>query len=409
MTNRRDFLRTGFCSGAVFSFGGLPPSFLTQAAAAEHQAADTVLVVLQLSGGNDGLNTVVPFQHPVYRASRPTLRISAADVLPINDELGFHPAARGLADLWEDNKLSIIQGVGYAQPNRSHFESMDIWHSCVRKTASREHGWLGRFLDQSGQNSKTSDTPAIHLGKEKLPFALMAKNTPPTSIRSIDRFRLEDNGNTNQRKLVHKIGNQQRGNGNDLLNFVQSGTSSALEVSERIRQARSAYKAAVAYPDNELAEKLKIVAQLIDAGLSTRIYYVTLNGFDTHARQANGHAALLKTVASSVAAFIQDVAARSHGDRVALLAFSEFGRRVKENASKGTDHGTAAPVFVAGNRIKPGLVGPMPDLTDLDQGDLKFHTDFRRVYSAVLQNWLSSDARQILNGSFQPVDIFQKS
>lgn len=408
MTTRRSFLKTTIGTSAVVSLGAVAPRILLRACAADARPnAESVLVVIQLSGGNDGLNTVAPFTETVYREARPTLAVRSQDALKIDGSLGFHPAAKGMAELLENDRLAIVQGVGYPNPNRSHFESMDIWHSCRRKTSVRHDGWLGRFLDAT-QQGKAVNLPAVHLGKEKQPLALVSRNIPVPSITSVDRFRLQDAGQ-DLRKAVAEIGSAGASSGDDLLGFVQSSTGSALSASEKIEAATGNYKTDIVWPESGLAGKLKTVAQLIDSGLKTRIYYVTLDGFDTHSRQSDAHAALLRELSSALDAFVRDIDQHGHGNRVLTVAFSEFGRRLKENASEGTDHGAAAPVFLAGNRVKPGLIGRHPSLTDLDDGDVKFHTDFRQVYATVLDGWLGVESASILDGRFQPVTALKNS
>jgi uncharacterized protein (DUF1501 family) len=405
MTTRRDFLRSSLGTSAVVSIGAAAPQFLLQAGAADSKSNDeTILVMVQLSGGNDGLNTVAPFTQEAYRKARPKLAIRADDSLKINSSYGFHPAAQGLSNLLENNRLAIVQGVGYANPNRSHFESMDIWHTCQRKTAVRSDGWLGRFLD-SDRKGDALDIPAIHLGREKQPLALSSQDIRVPSVTSLDRFRLKD-GAEQLRKTVTNI-TKTASPGDDLLGFVQTSTGSALSASKQIEAASGRYKTGITYPESGLAKKLKTVAQLIDSGLKTRIYYVTLDGFDTHSRQSAAHAALLRELTGALDAFVRDVDEHGHGDRVLTMAFSEFGRRLKENASEGTDHGAAAPVFLAGNRVKPGLIGKHPSLNDLQDGDVKFHTDFRQIYATVLDQWLKVESAPILGGKFAPVPALQ--
>lgn len=404
-SNRREFLQTTLGSSAILSLGATVPGFLRAAAAAGTDDKETILVVVQLSGGNDGLNTVIPFTDPAYRKSRPTLAIPQTDVLKINDSLGFHPSARGLADLMEDNRLAIVQGVGYDNPNRSHFESMDIWHTCQRKDDTRTTGWLGRYLDAS-QADKSGVSLAFHLGHEKQPFALTSSGTSVPSISSLESFRLNDSGDKDVRSTISKLASSDREETDSILGFLQSTTTVALEASQRVEQASRDYKTPVAYPENDLATKLKTVAQLIDSGLGTRIYYVTLDGFDTHSQQPAAHAVLLNQLGGAVSSFIKDINHHGHGDRVAVLAFSEFGRRVQVNASEGTDHGAAAPMFLAGNKVRAGLIGKHPSLTDLEDGDLKFHTDFRRVYATVLESWLGWPSESVLGGSYAPVEAF---
>jgi uncharacterized protein (DUF1501 family) len=408
-TSRRRFLAT-LGGSAVISLGGPVPKFLAQAAAAEAvDGKDTILVVVQMTGGNDGLNTVVPFNHDAYRKARPKLAIAAKDVLKINDSLGLHPSARGLSKLLEDGKLAIVQGVGYPNPNRSHFESMDIWHTCQRKGSPRSTGWLGRFLDASHKASVV-DAPAIHVGPEKQPLALAAEKVRVSSFASPDSLRLRDDDNMQLSAAIRKLTNsgEPLASASDpLLGFLQSSTTSALVTSDRITAALRDYKTPVRYPESPLAQRFKTIAQLIDAGLKTRIYYVELDGFDTHAQQPAAHATLLSQFGDAMRAFTDDVAHHGHGDRTLVMSFSEFGRRVAENASQGTDHGAASVMFLAGSRVRAGLVGEHPSLDDLEDGDIKFHTDFRQVYATLLERWLGWSSKSVLGGEFKPIDALQ--
>ena len=406
-STRREFLSAALGSTAVVSLSGAAPSFLLRAAASEPTSKqETVLVVVQLSGGNDGLNTIVPYADDAYHKARPELKIAESDVLKIDDYAGFHPAMKPLAGLLEAGKLGVVQGIGYPGPNRSHFESMDIWHTCRRKNEPRSDGWLGRYLDQTVKDDG-GDVAALHLGAEKQPLALAAQRVRALSVASLDRFRLQTGGNDDVKRAIDELAAMSRPGG-DLLSFVQTSSAAALSASKRVEQAAKAYKTEVEYPKTGLAGKLRTAAQLIDAGLDTRIYYVTLDGFDTHSQQPDAHAALLTEFSGAVDAFIRDVALHGHGQRVVLTAFSEFGRRVAENASRGTDHGAAAPMFLAGERIKPGLIGAHPSLTDLVDGDLKHHTDFRQVYAALLDNWLGFNSESVIGGKFQPVVCLAK-
>lgn len=401
-TTRRSFLTTGAAATSVLSFGKVAPAFLKQAAA-ESKADGRILVVVEMAGGNDGLNTVIPFDDDDYRKARPELAIGSSDVLKINDRLGLHPVMTGFAELLERDQLAIIQGVGYDNPNRSHFESMDIWHTCQRKDTSRIDGWLGRYLEEAGR-AASSDPAGLHLGDDKQPFALMSRDVRVPSIRSLEQFRLSGNSDQTFRRAVRELADARRETSNDLLGFVQSSTSSAITASERIEAAGMNYKPSDEYPETALARQLQTVAKLIDSGLTTSVYYVRLDGFDTHAQQDGAHQSLLRQLSDSVSTFMKDMLAHGHGDRILCLCFSEFGRRVAENASHGTDHGTAGPMFLAGPHVNAGLIGDHPSLQDLQDGDLKHHTDFRQVYATVLERWLNCSSSTILKGSFKPVD-----
>jgi len=405
-STRRQFLTTAAAS-SVMTFGGTVPAFLRQAAA-EGRDDGRILVVVEMAGGNDGLNTVVPYDNDAYRKARPKLAIPKSDVLTIKDGLGLNPALSGFADLLQDGRLTIVQGVGYPNPNRSHFESMDIWHTCQRKEDNRIDGWLGRYLAETTATD-FSDPAALHIGEDQQPFALMSRDIRVSSIRSLDQFRLEGNDSKQFRQVVKELSDARRESGNDLLGFVQSSTSSAIVASERIEAAGMKYQPSKPYPQNGLSKKLETVAKLISSGLKTPVYYVQINGFDTHAQQAGAHTSLLRQVSDSVSAFIGDMVAHGHGDRVLCLCFSEFGRRVEENASEGTDHGTAGPMFLAGTQVNPGLIGEHPNLNNLKDGDVQHHTDFRQIYAAVLTRWLSCDAEAALKGRFTAVDAIKQS
>src|SRR5262245_43224888 len=406
-TSRRKFLATLAGGSAVVSLGGPVPQFLARAAAAEHKASkDTILVVIQMTGGNDGLNTVVPFSHDAYRKARPKLAIPAKDVHKINDSIGLHPSAKGLSELLQANKLAIVQGVGYPKPNRSHFESMDIWQSCQRKGNPRTTGWLGRFLDATRKPADI-DAPAIHIGSERQPLALAAEKVRVPSFATPESFKLRDGDSGMLGETIRNLTKREESPADQLLGFVQTSTSSALATSDRIAEALREYRTPVKYPESALAKRLKTIAQLIDAELKTRVYYVELDGFDTHAQQPAAHAALLQQFGDGVRAFIDDVAHHGHADRTLVMSFSEFGRRVAENASQGTDHGAAAPMFLAGTRVRAGLVGSHPDLDNLEDGDVKFHTDFRQVYATLLERWLGWSSKSVLGGEFNSIDALK--
>ena len=399
--SRREFLSSS--ATAVVTFGATAPSLLCRAAAAAADE-DRILVVVEMAGGNDGLNTVVPIADPAYAKARPKLAISASDTLAVDDQFGLHSSLRGFADLLQDGNFAVVQGVGYDNPNRSHFESMDIWHSCLRKDATRQDGWIGRYLDQAGLDA-LADPAAIHLGSEKQPFALMSRDVRVPSIQSLEQFRLSGSDRPQFKQAVRELTGTSRGGDNNLLGFVQSSTRTAIATSERMESAGIRYQPTLPYPTTGLGKKLETVAKLIASGLQTKVYYVRIDGFDTHASQPAAHAALLREVGDAVSCLINDLVAHGQGDRVLAMCFSEFGRRVAENASEGTDHGTAGPMLFAGTRLRPGLLGEHPSLSDLDQGDLKYNTDFRSVYAAVLQDWLRCPSSAALLGDYQKIDL----
>jgi uncharacterized protein (DUF1501 family) len=413
--SRRRFLASVAAASTTSGLVALAPQvpwFLADSAALGAEAGaqgEKILVVVQLSGGNDGLNTIIPFKDERYIKARPSLKYDKNSVLKIDADTGFHPSLKGLAKLLEAQQLSIVQGVGYPNPNRSHFESMDFWHTARTELGGdRTAGWIGRGLDARREDfTRTPDPGALHLGDEVQPLALLAREIPSPSIRSLDQFKLDLGGNPRLRESIESAAAASRSEAGDLLKFVQTRTTSALEVSRRIEAAAKEYKTPVAYPETPLAGKLKQAAQLIDAGLSTRVYYVALDGFDTHSQQADAHSGLLSQLGDALAAFAEDLQTHGHLDRVATLVFSEFGRRVEENASQGTDHGAAAPAFLVGSRVKAGLVGKHPSMTDLDDGDLKHAIDFRTIYSALLAQWLNWPAAAILGAEYQPAEVLK--
>ena len=405
---RRSFIKSGTLGLGLVSLASHAPRFLLESTAlAAEQKGEKILVVVQLTGGNDGLNTVIPYRHERYAAARPSLAMSSARVLKLDADTGLHPNLSGLMKLLENRHLGIVQGVGYPNPNRSHFESMDIWHTAQANSGRRDAGWLGRAIDsQRATLLRTADPAAIHLGEETQPLALAAREVSSPSIRSLDHFRLDTSGSEPQRRAIEAATAAPRESANDLLRFVQTQAVSALEVSRRLERSAAMYQSAVAYPATPLAQKLRNIAQLIDAGLATRVYYVSLDGFDTHSEQAVVHDGLMSQLGDALAAFSEDLVSHGQQSRVLTMVFSEFGRRVQENASRGTDHGAAAPLFLVGDKIQTGLIGKQTNLQDLDDGDVKFQTDFRCIYAAVLEKWLNWPATPILGNAFTPADIW---
>ena len=409
---RRRFLsQTASASLAMTLAAGAPYPLLASSRLAK---PGRVLIVVELQGGNDGLNTVVPAEDPVYRRLRPELALGRAEVLPIDQRFGFHPALTGFAQLLESGRLAVVQGVGYPEPNRSHFESMDIWHTCRRRSEGRVDGWLGRWLEKFP--SAGTDPQAMHLGSEKLPLALLSRQVRVPSVDSLDDFRLRGPEDSRFRDTLQSLADtvpnagQPAGGAGDggLLSFVQSSTSAAISASERLAAvAAKAADSAVVWPQSPLAGRMRNISRLIRSGLDTSLYYTSLSGFDTHASQPDAHRSLLRQLGDAVKALLDELQESGDGERVTVLAFSEFGRRVAENASAGTDHGTAGPVFLAGSAVRPGLHGPPPDLSTLQDGDLQFTVDFRDVYAAVLKNWLQVDPAGILPEMWPGIDVFR--
>jgi uncharacterized protein (DUF1501 family) len=409
-TNRRRFLQSSLSAGGLVSWGLAAPGFLARTAAAAPAAGkpgarDTVLVVLELTGGNDGLNTVIPFKDPEYAKLRPTLKIAPGEVKKINDELGLHPQLDGMAKLLQDHALCVVQGVGYPNPDQSHFRSMDIWQSASTAPTPAE-GWVGRAL------KSLPGTPSFHIksSNERAPLALDGAPVRVPSIANLADFQLQVAAASGADKREQRAvieGTVRGGKGPALLDFVQRTAENTYASSRRLQEIGKNYEPKAPYPATPLGNRLKLAAQLIDAGLGARVFYVALDNFDTHSTQAPAHSALLGQLSGAVTAFYKDLAARGNGDRVLLMTFSEFGRRAKENGSKGTDHGSAAPMFLVGGKVKAGAVGKHPSLTELEMGNLKHHTDFRRVYAAVLEKWLGVSSKDVLGATFEPADVFK--
>jgi uncharacterized protein (DUF1501 family) len=403
---RRSFGQLGISTCAALAIGTAQPGGWLQALAGElasqdqsSSVTDRILVVIQLSGGNDGLNTIVPYRDELYAKARPKLGIPSSDVIKLTEELGLHPSLRAIENQFSENRFSIIQGVGYPSPNRSHFESMDIWHSCHPKKDRSQSGWLGRWITEQNAHP-TSDSTAIHIGSDTLPLACQERGVQVPSLASLEQMRLKAKLDSMQDKQARPGAESNSKDSGSLLDFLSTSTVAALEVSERLDKILAQPDASGDFPKTALGEKLRAVSRLILSGLKTRIYYVTLDGFDTHANQPDVHASLLKQWSEALAAFLSRLKQTGQQDRVLVMTFSEFGRRVSENASLGTDHGAAAPMFLAGPKLPKIIHGPMPDLSDLEDGDLRFKIDFRSVYASVLEHWMMTDSRKALDGDY---------
>ncbi len=371
---------------------------------------DRILVVVQLAGGNDGLNSVVPYASREYYVRRPGLAIvppgrpGGALSLDEDQGIGLHPNLTGFKALMDEGVACAVQGVGYPNPNRSHFASMDIWQTA--DTEGRGRGWLGKYFDCTCKGSPEGQA-AIAIGRDA-PLALMGDIQKPVSFESAELFRWLGEDLHESLKAPYQHLNRPvalPSNEPDQLGFLLRTALDAQLSSDQIRAA-VARRPLVSYPGGNLARQLQVVAAMIRDGLKTRIYYVTLGGFDTHANQSQTHANLMRQLGDSLQSFHKDLQAQGNSGRVLTMVFSEFGRRVGQNASGGTDHGTAAPMYFVGDMVKPGLLGSHPSLTDLDQGDLRFTVDFRSVYAAVLEDWMGGDSTKVLGGEFRKAALF---
>ncbi len=393
MLNRRSFLH----QSSFLSLSPLVPAFLSQTArATEARKDDRLLVVIELNGGNDGLNTVIPIADDQYGNYRDKLRIDKKDIISLTDSIGLHPAMKSAAELYDDNRLAIVPGVGYPNPSRSHFRSMAIWHSARLQPADHTgQGWLGRASDQ--QRSPSSSTPdAVFIGDGIIPAAIIGRRANAIALNNEKELMLASN----------LAAPGKPSSGNDLQAFVQTTVDSSYAAARRFAQStKGKPDDSGEYPNYRLGRKLKLLSRIIRLGVGTRIFYVSQGGYDTHSAQKFTHQRLLTEFSRSLKSFLDDMKKSGLGDRIVVLAFSEFGRRVKENASAGTDHGTSGPVFVAGESIKAGILNPYPSLDDLEDGDLKTTVDFRSIYSSLLTDWMHVDANRPLGGAFQPFHV----
>jgi uncharacterized protein (DUF1501 family) len=386
-----------------------------------------ILVVLQLAGGNDGLNTLVPYTDDTYYKVRPTLALDRGSVLPLNDALGLHPQLTGIRSLFDNGEAAILQGVGYPNPNRSHFRSMEIWHTASDADKTEHYGWIGRYFDAacSGQ----PPTTGVNIGPMP-PQAFLGPRPMGISITSPGRYKLiepsdiavasardsspvpmmgsEDSlPGAESGSSIDSIGTAAPDDGGSNLEFLERTALDAEISSQDIQRITKTYQPTTDYPPTRLGSDLKLIAQLIAGGLPTRIYYAHLGGFDTHAGQKPTHDRLMREFSEAITAFTTDLKAQGNFGRVLVMSFSEFGRRVAENASHGTDHGAAGPMFLFGGAIQPGLHGTAPSLTDLDRGDLRHSIDFRSVYATVLKRWLGTDPLPILHRPFPILDLIR--
>jgi uncharacterized protein (DUF1501 family) len=395
MNNRRDFLARGLRNSTLIALAPTLPGFLAHTARAVVPDKDgNILVVLQLNGGNDGINTVVPFKDEGYARYRKAIRLPEKRLIKVSGEVGLHPAMGDAGKLLESGRLAIVLGVGYPNPSRSHFRSMAIWQSA--RLDERDHtglGWVGCGLDE-GPMTREGAPAALLIGADDPPPAIRGRRSASAALDRLDDYALSD-----KEAEAKPIGSSTALD--DLGQFLRRSLLDAYSTADRLAAVGGSKGVHASYPGFELARRFGLVARLIKAGLGTRVYYLEHGGYDTHGQQLPRHASLLKEFSTSLMAFFDDLAASRLADRVLVLVFSEFGRRVAENGSNGTDHGTAASVLLAGPCIRPGLHGAYPSLTDLADGDLKMTVDFRRVYATVLEGWLGLPAKGALGGAFE--------
>jgi len=393
--DRRKFLRhLGILTGAgtvSMTLGDIPIKAFAHPLISANTVNGKVLVLVQLSGGNDGLNTVIPFQDSNYHNARPSIRISENDALRLSNTLGLHPSLNSFKELYDEGELAVVQNVGYPNPDRSHFRSTDIWLSASDSNDYVEDGWVGRFLAKAFPEPETFNTNhpmAIQIGaSQSMLLQCTCQGQMGISFEDPNQFYQLINGSTaDNDPPPNTIAGEQ-------LRYIKQIAAQSIQYAQIIKDAADNVQNKVQYPNSSLGRQLAIVAELIAGGLETPVYLTSVGGFDTHSSQLNSHANLLQNLANSVSAFIQDLKLLGVADRVVVMTFSEFGRRVEQNGSAGTDHGTAAPLFVIGNNVKGGIVGKNPDLQNLDNnGDIVYEFDFRQVYATLLQDQLGMSA-----------------
>ena len=407
--SRRDFLRKGLYGVGVTAGLPLLLSRTTQALTAEAMRGtsmeanpERILVVVELSGGNDGLNTVVPFGNDEYYRVRPNIGIRESDAIKIEDGYGLHPSMVGFERLYKEGRMGVVHGCGYDNPSLSHFSSMGFWHTGV-PNGGEPLGWLGRLADGAYDHDAQGNM-IVNIGTRQS-LAVQARHHQPLVFNDPRSFRRE--GSEAEKQAIESI--TPGADANPTLDFLSATATNAVESSAFVREAAAGYNTPIDYGIGGLSPQLRRVAALINADMPTRLYYVSYQGnsFDTHVHQADPHARLLTYTADAVRGFVQDLTRIGRADDVAIMMFTEFGRRVEENASLGTDHGTATPMFVIGSGVEGGLHGRHPSLTDLDDGNLKMTTDFRRVYATMIREWLGyKDPESILKGSFESLPLF---
>lgn len=397
--------------GGVLAVGLMTPPWLAAIAKADmvKQARggkvdpDNVIVVCQLSGGNDGLNMVVPFADELYYQARPTLAIGRDVVLKTDDDLGFHPDMVGVHKLFKDGKVAVVNNVGYPNSNRSHFKSMEIWQSASPDGALK-YGWVGRHLDAELAGGPLSPVAGIGLSTDK-PRALNAAKASVPCFASLADIKSMV-GDPDAERRLREIQGRVAATGSDT-RAIQMANNSALDAMGALQAKLDTFEPKQTYGNDPFGRGFRQIAQLIATSPQTRVIYFSAGGFDTHSRQADNHARLMKGFSDAVAAFQAEIEAIGRADKVVTLVFSEFGRRVYENGSAGTDHGKAGPMMLIGKNVKGGFYGGRPDLAALSDGDLAWKIDFRQVYATALDNWMGGESKVVLGESFTPLDVIR--
>ena len=360
-----------------------------------------VMVILQLSGGNDGLNTVIPVRNDLYYKARPKLGIDKSKALLLGDEAGLHPALSGFKELYDDGSLGILSNVGYPNPDRSHFRSMDIWHTASNSNEYWNNGWVGRYLDAQCSGCD-KPTQAIEID-DVLSLSMKGNNLNGIAVRDPKRLY----GTANEKFFKEVNSSHLKDGSEEPVDYLYKTLAETMSSADYIFKQSKLHPTGAEYPKTGLGNSMKTIASLIFSEINTKVYYVSLGSFDTHVGQEGRQENLFKEMNDAVKAFVKDLKANGRFEDVMLFTFSEFGRRVAQNASGGTDHGTANNMFlISGGLKQKGLINEMPNLSDLDEGDLKFKVDFKDVYATMLKKWLNADDKSILGRQHQYLNFF---
>jgi uncharacterized protein (DUF1501 family) len=411
MITRRQFLKSSL---AVAPAAVLMPSVFTRAVAAAAAGVtilpNRTLVIVQMAGGNDGLNTIVPANDDRYYEVRPSVNVLPENVLAINREVGFNPSLTAFKELWDEGVLGAVEGVGYPNPSYSHFQSMDIWDTADPEKHGGFAGWAGGYLEGIVVE-KDEGIQSLAVGR-KMPRAFFTHGASVPIVDTIEAYRLQTAENT--------VADQQQRT-DALLRLYRTGAASrpfgvhldltaraADSSSQELQAAHGRYRSSVEYPDTRLGRSLQVVAEAITDVWGVRVAHVRIGGFDTHASQLPVHGDLLRDVAESMLAFYRDLQEHDQDQDVVMMTWSEFGRRVTENGSGGTDHGSAGPMFVLGTPVAGGLYGERPSLTDLAKNNFKYTTDFRQVYATMVEGWLRAPAEEVLGGRFEQIPLLRR-
>jgi uncharacterized protein (DUF1501 family) len=392
---RKEFLQIGSLATASM----MMPKFLKAfEKTALVPAGNKVMVVLQFSGGNDGLNTVIPVRNDIYYKSRPRLGIQKDKALQLTDEAAINPALPFFKDLFDEGNLGIMNNVGYPNPDRSHFRSMDIWQTASDSNQYSATGWIGRYLDNQCSGCDRP-TQALEID-DVLSLALKGNDLKGLAVRDPKKLY-----NTSNERYFKEI-NTTHEHGEAAADYLYKTLSETLSSADYIYQQSRRHPSSQTYPATELGKNLKTISSLIMSDINTKVYYVSLGSFDTHVNQENQQKRLFTELNDAVSAFVKDLKSNNRFQDVTIMTFSEFGRRVAQNASGGTDHGTANNMFfISGGLKKKGLLNAMPDLNDLNEGDLKHTVDFKSVYATLLHNWLNADDEKILGKKYEIMDF----